>query len=64
MWTKKSIHEAVEAQRRFFRSGATLDVDWRTEQLRKLKTALILRQDELMAALKARIESIKKGGQV
>lgn len=33
--------DIVAAQRRFFRSGATLDVSWRIEQLKKLKAAVI-----------------------
>ena len=51
-WTKERVHETVEAQRRFFRSGKTLDVGWRLEQLKKLRSALIARQDELLAALR------------
>ena len=52
-WTKEGIHEAVEAQRRFFRSGATLDLRWRIAQLKKLKAAVLAQQDELLAALRA-----------
>ena len=37
MWTEESIARAVETQRAFFRSGATLDVSWRIEQLRRLR---------------------------
>ena len=36
-YTQETIHEIVEKQRRFFRTGATLDVNWRREQLKKLK---------------------------
>ena len=50
-WTQETIHETVEAQRRFFRSGATLDVGWRIEQLKKLKAAVQAREKELLAAL-------------
>ncbi len=49
--TKESIHAAVEAQRAFFRTGATLDVKWRIEQLKKLKAAVIAHEEELKAAL-------------
>ena len=51
MWTEQSIQELVERQRAFFRSGRTLDVAWRIEQLTKLKTAVLLRQKELEEAL-------------
>lgn len=51
-WTKESIHETVEAQRRFFRTGATLDVPFRIEALKKLKAALLEKQDALTEALR------------
>ena len=51
-WTKESIHETVEAQRRFFRTGATLDVSFRIEALKKLKAALLEKQDALTEALR------------
>ena len=50
-YTKEQIHDAVTAQRRFFRSGRTLDVDWRIAQLKKLKQAVIAREAQLEAAL-------------
>ena len=50
-WTQESIHELVEKQRGFFRSGATLPVEWRIEQLKKLKAAVLEHQDMLEAAL-------------
>ena len=50
-YTKESIHETVAAQRRFFRTGKTLDVKWRIEQLKKLKQAVIDGQDMLKDAL-------------
>ena len=52
-WTRETIHETVEAQRRFFRSGATLDVGWRIGQLKKLKAAVQAQEKELLAALRA-----------
>ncbi len=52
-WTKERIHETVEAQRRFFRGGKTLDVNWRIAQLKKLRAAVQAQQDELLAALRA-----------
>ena len=45
------MHEIVQAQRRFFRTGATLDVNWRTEQLKKLKQAVLDHQQMLEEAL-------------
>ena len=51
MWTKETIHEAVEAQRRFFRSGQTLDVDWRIHQLKRLKVTVQLHQKDMQRAL-------------
>lgn len=51
-WTKESIHETVEAQRRFFRTGATLDVPFRIDALKKLKAALLERQAALTEALR------------
>jgi len=50
-FTQEIIHEIVEKQRRFFRTGATLPVEWRIEQLKKLKAAVIEHQDLLKAAL-------------
>ena len=34
MWDELTIHELVEQQRRYFRSGATLDVGERIQALR------------------------------
>ena len=50
-WTKEQIHELVEKQRAFFRSGKTLDVSWRREQLCKLRDAMKTYEDEIEAAL-------------
>ena len=52
-WTRERIHETVEAQRCFFRSGTTLDVGWRIGQLKKLKAAVQAQEKELLAALRA-----------
>lgn len=53
MWTKDSIHGIAERQRAYFRSGRTLDVEWRIEQLRKLKTSVLVHEKELTDALAA-----------
>ena len=50
-YTQEMVHEIVEKQRRFFRTGVTLDVHWRMEQLRKLKQAVIDHRAELEEAL-------------
>ena len=49
--TKGSIHETVLKQRRFFRTGVTLDVKWRANQLRKLRQAVLDHREELEKAL-------------
>ena len=50
-YTQESIHEAVSKQREFFRSGVTLDVKWRIEQLKKLKQAVLDNKEMLRQAL-------------
>ena len=48
-----NIHEIVESQRRFFRSGATLPVSFRRKMLRRLLDAVNRREAEIGAALAA-----------
>jgi NAD-dependent aldehyde dehydrogenases len=50
-YTQETVHEIVVKQRQFFRTGVTLDVNWRMEQLRKLKQAVLDREAKLEAAL-------------
>ncbi|MBP5156145.1 MAG: aldehyde dehydrogenase family protein, partial [Clostridia bacterium] len=50
-YTQENIHEIVLKQREFFRTGATLDVNWRIAQLKKLKEAVAANQEELEQAL-------------
>ncbi len=50
-YTQNEIHEITERQRAFFRTGATLDVNWRIAQLKKLKTAVIVHEEEIKRAL-------------
>ena len=50
-YTQESIHDIVEKQRAYFRSGATLDVDFRIEQLKKLRQAILEHQEMLETAL-------------
>ena len=49
--TQETIHAIVEAQREYFRGRETLPVAWRIEQLKKLKRAVLDREDQLCAAL-------------
>ena len=50
-YTEESIRTIVENQRHFFRTGTTLPVSWRKEQLKRLKAAVIERQKEFLDAL-------------
>ncbi|MBQ4473545.1 MAG: aldehyde dehydrogenase family protein [Lachnospiraceae bacterium] len=51
MWNEQRIQNVLEAQRRFFRSGKTLPVDFRLRQLARLKAAVQAHEEELLAAL-------------
>lgn len=46
------IKAIVEKQRKFFQSGATLDVDYRIALLKKLKECILRHEDEINDALK------------
>ncbi len=48
---EERIQQIVAAQRRFFRTGETLPVKWRIQQLKRLKAAVIAHADEFTAAL-------------
>ena len=50
-YTQQTVHSIVEKQRAFFRTGATLDVKFRIEQLKKLKQAVIDHKEMLEKAL-------------
>jgi aldehyde dehydrogenase (NAD+) len=50
-YTQQSVHEIVLKQRSFFKSGKTLDVKWRVEQLKRLKQAVIDNRQMLEEAL-------------
>ena len=52
MLNSNEIHQIVETQRSFFLKGNTLDLLWRLQQLRKLKTAVINHEEEIETALK------------
>ena len=48
-----NIEEILESQRAFFKTGATLPVEFRIEQLNKLYAAIKNHEDEIEAALKS-----------
>lgn len=50
-WTEDAVSRLVESQRVFFRSGVTLDVKWRKEQLKRLKGAVLRHKTDLEEAL-------------
>lgn len=50
-YTEERIRDIVDRQRKYFRTGETLDVKWRKQQLEKLKDAVILHQNMLQEAL-------------
>ena len=51
MRTKESIHNVVESQREYFKSGQTLDVNFRIRQLETLRSAIKAFEDEIKEAL-------------
>ena len=53
MYNETEISNIVAAQRRFFRTGATLPVKWRIQQLKKLKAAVIAHEADFLGALAA-----------
>ena len=52
MYTKEIIHKTVEDQRAYFKTDRTLDIDFRIDQLKKLKAAVEAHEEDLKAALK------------
>ena len=51
--TESEIRDIVTAQRKFFRTGATLSVKWRIQQLKKLKKAVLEHETAFEEALAA-----------
>ena len=49
--TDSVIRDIVTAQRKFFRTGTTLPIKWRIQQLKKLKAAVIAHEAEMEEAL-------------
>ena len=52
-WTEEEVRAVVEKQRAFFKTGKTLDVKWRIEQLKKLRAGMLSHEKELEEALYA-----------
>lgn len=50
-YTQEKVHSILSAQRRYFRTGETLDVKWRMAQLRRLRQAVIANREILEKAL-------------
>ena len=50
-YTESEISAIVAAQRKFFRTGTTLPIKWRIQQLKKLKAAVIVHETEMEEAL-------------
>ncbi|MBR5669169.1 MAG: aldehyde dehydrogenase family protein, partial [Spirochaetales bacterium] len=50
-YTKERIHEIVLEQRKYFRTGETLDLKWRIQQLKTLKAAVLANKEMLQDAL-------------
>ena len=51
MFTENDIRNIVAEQRKFFRTGATLPVKWRIQQLKKLKKAVLEHANDFETAL-------------
>ena len=50
-WNREQVHAVAAAQRAFFQTGQTLDVEWRIEMLKKLKKALGTHRSAILGAL-------------
>ena len=51
VWNQEKIHAIVTAQKNYFATGATLPVDWRIAQLKKLRAAVKARERVMTKAL-------------
>ena len=51
-WDQTMIHQAVQDQKEFFRTGETLDISWRIKQLKALKAAIRSHEAQILRALK------------
>ena len=50
--TEHEIREIVETQRKFFYTGAVLDVDYRMQALKKLQSCILKYENEINDAIK------------
>lgn len=53
MLTQAPVKDIIRQQREFFATGKTKDVQWRIEQLKRLKQAVVDHQDAIVKAVKA-----------
>lgn len=51
--TQEAIQDIIRRQREFFYTGATLNIDFRIEALKKLQASIQAHQEQIDAALKA-----------
>ena len=51
LWIKKRSGLILENQKKFFASGKTLDINYRLENLKKLRSLILSHEDELIDAL-------------
>ena len=51
--TQEAIREIIRRQREFFYTGATLNIDFRIEALKKLQASIQAHQEQIETALKA-----------
>ena len=51
-WNQDLVHNAVQSQKAFFATGATLDISRRIEQLKKLRDAVRSHEAQMVRALK------------
>lgn len=50
-YTQEDIQRIVDKQKSFFKTGKTLDVNWRIEQLKKLRSAIIAHEKDMADAM-------------
>jgi acyl-CoA reductase-like NAD-dependent aldehyde dehydrogenase len=53
MLTQSPVKDIIRKQREFFATGKTKDVEWRIEQLKRLKQAVVDAQEAIVNAVKA-----------
>jgi acyl-CoA reductase-like NAD-dependent aldehyde dehydrogenase len=53
MLTQEPVKDIIRQQREFFATGKTKDVEWRIEQLKRLKQAIVDDQEAIVNAVKA-----------